>query len=321
MANEPTILVKQDDGTSVRMTLSEFTSWREKRTGNTASSVAAPPVAAPKQNGALPIIDALPENKVTPIENTPKVSDVKKNDTQTSVQEKNDPNEEEPIAGMFLPKDDDMATNMQKNEKTDPPTKRIDPKPTQSNSNVFSASKSESSKKKVPELDHQDKKPTLAEQLYRMSKTKPSEQSPTPSTTPKLHAAQTSSSFPKPLARMGTQKPGVDMVTNPPPRKAIMGPVDEFAVLSLTDFRRMGGQPADAAAKIKEKFTTLQDESYLMYLEGIEAWKGSPLYKQYQGVLVNALESGQSLSDYISGQNELSLADMEAIAELNSSLL
>ena len=65
MANEPTILVKQDDGTSVRMTLSEFTSWREKRTGNTASSVAAPPVAAPKQNGALPIIDALPE-KVEP---------------------------------------------------------------------------------------------------------------------------------------------------------------------------------------------------------------------------------------------------------------
>lgn len=321
MANEPTILVKQEDGTSVRMTLAEFKVWREKRmetapqsapaTSQAAAKKAPPPIPPPDE-AELPSID-------TPQKHIP-----------ASKKEKS--SGDEPLAGMFLPKEDtkpepkkekmDLANAKDeptiadgKETKTDlkqPPKSKPGPlKP-------VSVMKDTEPAKAVPiQEDHVDKKPSLAEQLYRQSQIKPA----TKPKAPENAAPIPSMSMPPVAPKTNMRKPGVDPVTSPPLRRTVMGPVDEFAVLSLTDFRRMGSNPAEAAKRLQEKFTTLKDESYLMYLDGTEAWKHSPLYKQYQGVLVGALESGKSLQDYLSGGSELSLADMEALAELNSTLL
>lgn len=297
MAKEPTILVKQEDGTSVRMTLGEFKAWREKRTGS--PSAAAPATTASPSSKASKTADEMPEVSAPAVE--------KKIPEPMKKEEK--PSGDEPIAGMFLPKEETSAPKEQ--PKMSEEKKTIDPElppPEQTKP----ADSTAPAKAPTPSPTESPKKPSLAEQLYRQSQsTAPLPITPKQSASPKAMAG----------AGMASTKPGVDPVSAPPPRTAVMGPVDEFAVISLTDFRRLSKQPAEAAKKLKEKFMTLQEESYLMFLEGVEAWKQSPLYKQYQGVLIGALESGQSLEQYLSSQKEFTLADMEALAELNSSLL
>lgn len=289
MANEPTILVKQEDGTSVRMTLAEFKMWREKRTGK--SPAPSTPTQPPKTNKP---VDDLPEVSAPVVEKkAPEPVIIKKKSSG-----------DEPIAGMFLPKEDMLVPEEKKMPKMPDAKKMIDPElpPPE----PVKQERSGSPSVETP------KKPSLAEQLYRQSQaTTPFPITPKQSTAPKAMA----------VAGMTSNKPGVDPVSAPPPRTAVMGPVDEFAVITLTEFRRFSDKPADAAKKLQEKFMTLQDESYLMFLEGVEAWKQSPLYRQYQGVLIGALETGQSLEQYLSSQKEFTLADMEALAELNSSLL
>ena len=67
-------------------------------------------------------------------------------------------------------------------------------------------------------------------------------------------------------------------------------PVDEIRYFSLTDFRRIAGNPTDAAARLKQKFLNLNDESIVLFFEALEAWRGSPLYLDYLAFV------GESLS-------------------------
>jgi len=315
MAKEPTILVKQEDGTSVRMTLAEFTLWRDKRVGSGAVDEAPQAVTQNSPTPAVPSAPPVEADDLPEIDAPAKKPEPKTEKAQTG---------DEPIAGMFLPKEEQKTTKAQEEKKMKDIDPELPPPEKPSEPSRQSAPPKVSTPKNAttqpvetsPKPEHVEKKLSLAEQLYRQSQSKPTSAS-----------SSSAAAQPAPPARPSSpptttvRKPGVDPVSTPPPRQAIMGPVDEFAVINLADFRRMSAQPAEAAKRLKEKFMTLQDESYLMYLDGVEAWKGSPLYKQYQGVLVGALEAGQPLDTYLSTKDEMTLADMEALADLNSSLL
>lgn len=74
-----------------------------------------------------------------------------------------------------------------------------------------------------------------------------------------------------------------------------MTPVDEVRYFSLTDFRRLAADPAEAARRLRQKFANLKDESIVLYLEGLAAWRVSPLYIEYLQTVLGALNGGQKL--------------------------
>ncbi len=377
MAKEPTILVKQKDGTSVRMTLTDFRAWRAKQKANAQTpsdaAVSAPsspssqPASSPSEpEEALPMptldLDALSASPITPA--APKKSPPQKAQVP----------EDQPIAGMFIPPEEESEKAKEPSEEPEKPKEQ----PKEETAPVEAASPEEPSpeppqpspekqeKKKEP-VAIPEPKPSLAEQLYQQSQRQPAspaynlkqslaqgkqraaapvegaskEELPAEPATPPATSAQPmpptpqekkpplAAPLPSPAAApvrttppiTTARKTPLETVSTPPPRTGSMGPVDELAVFNMTDFRRLGGDPSEATAKLKKKFATLQDESYVVYLEGVEAWRQSPLYKQYQQVLVEAIGKGESLEAHMSTSADFTFADMQAIAELNSSLL
>ncbi|MBI5729274.1 MAG: hypothetical protein HY983_03500 [Candidatus Magasanikbacteria bacterium] len=72
-------------------------------------------------------------------------------------------------------------------------------------------------------------------------------------------------------------------------------PVDEVRYFSLTDFRRLAADPAEAARRLRQKFSNLKDESVVLYLQGLTAWRNCPLYLEYLNTILGTLASGQKL--------------------------
>ena len=127
------------------------------------------------------------------------------------------------------------------------------------------------------------------------------------------------------LAQAGV-RPMMHDVQPPAPRsgKLILGPVDELHSFALADLRHLDVTLQAAGSKLRQKFETLKDESYLLYMEGMKAWWQSPLYRQYQDVLLRALTSRQTVSQILSASQEreaMKLEEWGAVVKVNQSLV
>ena len=104
----------------------------------------------------------------------------------------------------------------------------------------------------------------------------------------------------------------------PAPRKQTMGPVDEIQYFSLTDFRRLSPKTDNAKEILKGKFQSLQEESYVLFLDARDAWHESPLFRLYQETVLNILENKNTLADGLAQKNDgLSDPEFNAILEIN----
>ena len=72
----------------------------------------------------------------------------------------------------------------------------------------------------------------------------------------------------------------------------LTGPVEEFARMTLVDFRRLSREPDQAIMKLEDKIELLQEESYDTWVKGVRAWHASPLYSQYVGAMKAKLSGG-----------------------------
>jgi len=96
----------------------------------------------------------------------------------------------------------------------------------------------------------------------------------------------------------GSKSEGMhDVVT--PFSSGPMSPVDEIGTFKLEDFRRLAGDPQQAAGRFLQKFETLKNESHILYVDAIHAWHQSPLYMQYQDVLADALDQKRQIMDVL----------------------
>jgi len=96
----------------------------------------------------------------------------------------------------------------------------------------------------------------------------------------------------------GSRVAGMHDVVTPHIREPL-GPVDEIATFQLEDFRRLAGDPQQAAGRFLQKFETLKNESHILYVDAVHAWHTSPLYRQYQDVLVGALEQKKPVMEVL----------------------
>ncbi|MFA6908427.1 MAG: hypothetical protein WC289_00905 [Patescibacteria group bacterium] len=112
-----------------------------------------------------------------------------------------------------------------------------------------------------------------------------------------------------------------DIVKTPQVRK-MLGPVDELADLTVTDFRRLGSTVEESKKHVIEKVALLEDESYAMRSAGIKAWRRSPLFQLYMDIGRQSIETGKAVSAVVAERAEakketITSDEFGAIADLN----
>lgn len=101
-----------------------------------------------------------------------------------------------------------------------------------------------------------------------------------------------------------------------------VGPLDELRTLGLQEFRTFGTDAVTAIHRLKERFDVLGKESYALRVQGIMAWRTSPLYQLYLEMGSESMESRQPIAALAAARKQRSaesLTDEEftAIADLN----
>jgi hypothetical protein len=120
-------------------------------------------------------------------------------------------------------------------------------------------------------------------------------------------------------ARITPQKDGKVKMEDVKPMPKTMSPVDELKYLDLTNFRRLGDTPADIIKEIKDKLDLLESENYAKRLEGIKAWRISPVNKLYLDIGQKSISENKAIDDIIEKQKGESLTkeEFDAIMDLN----
>lgn len=118
------------------------------------------------------------------------------------------------------------------------------------------------------------------------------------------------------------RKPRLDDVKFVP---RVMGPIDELKYLDLTNFRRLDNDPVKATEKIKKKISLLEEENYAKRLEGIKAWRISPINKIYLQMGHDSISENKPINVIIEERKQkksdcLEYAEFEAIMDMNKEL-
>lgn len=105
----------------------------------------------------------------------------------------------------------------------------------------------------------------------------------------------------------------------------VMSPLDELKYLDLASFRRLDKEPARMAEKIRNKINLLEDDGYARRLEGIKAWRYSPLNKLYLAIGQSSIGENRPVDVIIEekkirGEECLTSDEFKAIMDLNKSL-
>ncbi|USN53678.1 MAG: hypothetical protein H6760_00705 [Candidatus Nomurabacteria bacterium] len=148
---------------------------------------------------------------------------------------------------------------------------------------------------------------------------------PTPprTQTPAATSSESRKVLPKRQTVQASGRPTLDDIKSPSRR--LVGPVEELQHLSLEDFRNWGSTPADSVRKVYEKIAVLGQESFGKRIEGVQAWRQSPVHQLYLSISRESLEKGTDVSKVISErtqQNKASLSEAEfhAVVDLNTKL-
>ncbi len=82
-----------------------------------------------------------------------------------------------------------------------------------------------------------------------------------------------------------------------PPKNTVIGPVEEIRNFTVNDLRHLASVSEQAVARLQQKFINLKEESFLLYLQALEAWQKSPLYKDYLEQVCNSFNQEKKLLD------------------------
>lgn len=105
----------------------------------------------------------------------------------------------------------------------------------------------------------------------------------------------------------------------------LAGPVEELRRMNPVDFRRLASDPIEAATKLQDKVDLLGQESYEKRVEGVKAWRESPLNQMYVAMSREALLTGKNVAQVAeqwkaAGKDGLTAEEVKAIVGLNTTL-
>lgn len=104
-----------------------------------------------------------------------------------------------------------------------------------------------------------------------------------------------------------------------------MGPIEELRYIDLVNLRRLCKTPEEIITKIKEKINLLEEDNYAQRLEGIKAWRQSPVNKVYLEMGHESIAQKRPINAIIedrkvAGRDYLNDREFEAITDLNKTL-
>lgn len=120
-------------------------------------------------------------------------------------------------------------------------------------------------------------------------------------------------------------KPVLQDVVPPKPKivepveKISMGPIDEIASMTLTDFRRLATGGIDSIQVLRDKFSALRKESVIIYLQALDAWFASPVYKEYQNLIKRAVNERRKLQEVV-GESGMKWEEFARLAEVGRNI-
>jgi hypothetical protein len=106
-----------------------------------------------------------------------------------------------------------------------------------------------------------------------------------------------------------------------PSRPANLGPIEEIRYFTLTDFRRLSTNPSEAASRLLQKFTNLKDESYILFMNALEAWRLSPLFNDYIGASASALNLKKKVVENLADKDKIQMNEIKALIQMGKDLL
>lgn len=108
-------------------------------------------------------------------------------------------------------------------------------------------------------------------------------------------------------------------------RRRLRGPLEELEYMDLADFKRLGRDTQESVDEIWERIELLADEAYRKKVEGLKAWRRSPLYKLYVSINLQGMREMKSIEEVIrsrqiNNQESLNIEQFEAINKLNAKM-
>ena len=124
-------------------------------------------------------------------------------------------------------------------------------------------------------------------------------------------------------ASASNNRPKMDDVKLKP---KVMGPLEELRYLDLANFRRLGDSPSEITKKIISKIKLLERDGYDRMVQGVQAWRQSPVNKTYVRLMQEAINKGLTLSALLEvrqteKKEALTKEEIEAIVDMNSKLM
>ncbi len=105
-----------------------------------------------------------------------------------------------------------------------------------------------------------------------------------------------------------------------PPKNINFGPIEEIKNFTVTDFRRLSSDKKEAISRLYQKFINLKEESFLFYLQALEVWQQSPLYKKYIERICESLNKNLPLSKLVKKEDDLNEEEIKLLIKMEEDL-
>ncbi len=105
-----------------------------------------------------------------------------------------------------------------------------------------------------------------------------------------------------------------------PPKNVVFGPVEEIKNFRVEDLRHLSSNSEQAVSRLKQKFINLKEESFILYLQALEAWQQSPIYKNYLEQVCESFNKGKSLKSLDKEEKNLSLEEIKLIIKMEKEI-
>ncbi|MBI5037338.1 MAG: hypothetical protein HZC01_01335 [Candidatus Kerfeldbacteria bacterium] len=134
---------------------------------------------------------------------------------------------------------------------------------------------------------------------------------------------QSDQAMPRIRQTMRPDKPQMIDIRQP---AGVVGPVEEIHQVDLQEFRRLGTNPSESADKVYEKIELLEEESWEMRMQAVQAWRTSPLFALYLAIGRESMEQNVPIGEIVRKRREsqqpfLLTEEFFAINALNARLV
>lgn len=131
---------------------------------------------------------------------------------------------------------------------------------------------------------------------------------------------QSDQSMPRIRQSMRQDKPQMIDIRQP---IGVVGPVEEVHQIDLQEFRRLATNPVESADKVYEKIELLEEESWEMRMQAVQAWRTSPLFLLYLSIGRESMDENTAVGEVIRKRREaqqpfLLAEEFNAINTLNA---